>query len=225
MRPTCAACGKPLPKARFRITPDGQSYNPEIGKIFDRKSVEWAKTNDVDHVLTADGRAPERGRYGDNLVCSMPCGHVLAVRIVLSVPGVLDLLPDAWRPGALADVCGEARRAKARERRRARREAASLLADTGKTRRKPRRPAILGADGRPIRLRELTREQGEDAAWYTREEFAAECAAGHLVDDDGYGELAVEPLSVSSIRVWPSQMERAANWWPSWATHVVWYNR
>lgn len=67
-RPPCAACGKPLRKPR---------HEPPI---------------------TADGLAPARGDYGDNLVCTPECGWKLALRIVRTVPGVLELLPIEWQP-------------------------------------------------------------------------------------------------------------------------------
>lgn len=40
---------------------------------------------------------PRRGAYGDGLVCSLACGHILMCRLVASIPGVLDLLPSEWR--------------------------------------------------------------------------------------------------------------------------------
>lgn len=68
-KPQCVVCGVVLP----RFT------NPNHDPILS--------------IPTADGEAPRWGGHGDNLVCTNACGRILAVRIVRTVPGVLDLLP------------------------------------------------------------------------------------------------------------------------------------
>jgi hypothetical protein len=84
--PCCAACGRKLRKARYVLIDAGLSY----------VSIESTTCGDLEK-LTSDGMEPFRGDYGDNLVCGQRCGHALAVRIVRSIPGVLALLPEAWR--------------------------------------------------------------------------------------------------------------------------------
>ena len=79
-RPLCATCGRALRKPR-----DGAALPVEI-------------VDGVSTFLTADGLPPARGDYGDNLVCTPRCGWILALRIVRAVPGVLELLPQRWRP-------------------------------------------------------------------------------------------------------------------------------
>ena len=73
-RPQCVVCGVALP--RFK----GLETDEATAKC-----------------LTADGGAAQWGGHGDNLVCTNACGRLLAVRIVASVPGVLDLLPPELR--------------------------------------------------------------------------------------------------------------------------------
>jgi hypothetical protein len=46
---------------------------------------------------SADNLPCKYGYRGNNLVCTSYCGFTLAIRLVLSVPGILDLLPDKWR--------------------------------------------------------------------------------------------------------------------------------
>lgn len=87
--PICAACGRRLRKARYVLISDGQV-------AMSVENYEGRRTLDL-HTLTADGAEPTRGGYGDNLVCAQRCGHMLAVRLVASIPGLLALLPEQWR--------------------------------------------------------------------------------------------------------------------------------
>lgn len=89
--PVCAACGRRLSK----YTGNSQS-NRELSASNIRKSgVEPSK---VLPDFTADGMPPTRGAYGDNLLCSQVCGHLLAVRLIVALGvDVLHLLPAAWR--------------------------------------------------------------------------------------------------------------------------------
>ena len=81
--PRCPACGRKLRKVRFA---NGGDY------------ADGSLSAPGEHVLTADGEPRSRGDYGDNLVCGLECGYVLAIRLVRSVPGLLELLPPQWRP-------------------------------------------------------------------------------------------------------------------------------
>jgi hypothetical protein len=92
--PVCAACGKRLRKPRF-MTEHGPFSVTSLSAP-------------GDHVLTADGLPRARGDYGDNAVCAMKCGYLLAIRILRSIPGVLDLLPAEWNPRGAA-AAGKAR--------------------------------------------------------------------------------------------------------------------
>jgi hypothetical protein len=55
---------------------------------------------------TADGQLPAWGDYGDNLVCGLKCGWVLAVRLVASIgmtrEQIREALPPPWRPATEA---------------------------------------------------------------------------------------------------------------------------
>jgi hypothetical protein len=87
--PICAACGKRLRKPRF-LADRYESF------------ADGSRRAPGDHVLTADGLPRARGDYGDNAVCAMKCGYLLAIRILRSIPGVLDLLPAEWNPRGAA---------------------------------------------------------------------------------------------------------------------------
>lgn len=67
-------------------------------------------------------------------------------------------------------------------------------------------------------------EEGDALAHWTWNEFEAACESGSIIDDDGFGELA-SATHVSSVRVYPSQFRDVALSRPTWATHVVWYNK
>lgn len=95
--PRCAACGKRLAK-----------YDPTSHRNMQISSRNYRTQLHLDHeailpkeysALTADGEAPTRGTYGDNLTCSAPCAQVLVVRLVIALGGmeVLKLLPPHWR--------------------------------------------------------------------------------------------------------------------------------
>jgi hypothetical protein len=57
------------------------------------------------------------------------------------------------------------------------------------------------------------------------EDFVANCRATAFTDDDGFGVLATHNLRISNIRVYPSEALHRGYDRPSWATHVVWYNK
>lgn len=61
------------------------------------KSFSNPNRDPIQAILTADGEAPARGGAGDNLVCTVACGRILAVLLVRCIPGVLDLLPETLR--------------------------------------------------------------------------------------------------------------------------------
>lgn len=89
--PVCACCGRTLPKA------DGD--NLQLARDSRRKSKDRERgLAEGVEPMTADGMPPTRGPYGDNLVCSQVCGHVLAVRLMIALgTDVLKLLPEPWR--------------------------------------------------------------------------------------------------------------------------------
>lgn len=43
-----------------------------------------------------DGKAPERGYYGNNLVCSQRCGYELALALMQAEPEIIKILPTGW---------------------------------------------------------------------------------------------------------------------------------
>lgn len=118
-RPTCAACGKGLPKFV-----DASDLRARRITMHDPA---WRKAS-APPELTADGMPPTRGRLGDNLVCGMACGYKLAIRLVASDPGVLKLLPPGVDPSLMAAIATMKRRDKSRERRKARKERATAAA-------------------------------------------------------------------------------------------------
>lgn len=110
-RPTCAACGKPLPLFKDRSRQEN------------RETYSRSKRAQPAPPLTADGLPPTRGKLGDNLVCKLHCGWLLAIRLVAADPGVLSaLLANAYSPAELANKASEERRQKSRIRRRARKK-------------------------------------------------------------------------------------------------------
>ena len=67
------------------------------------------------------------------------------------------------------------------------------------------------------------RPLGTNGDHMTMADFMSSCECNAFIDYDGYGDLATDK-QVSNITVTPS----AAKHWkklPTWATHVVWYNR
>lgn len=62
----------------------------------------------------------------------------------------------------------------------------------------------------------------EDADHMSLEEWLDCASTGCFIDYDGLGHLATGDQE-SDIRIWPSQAEGYQ--FPSWATHIVWYNR
>ena len=108
--PTCAACGKRLPKfvdrAKFPRDANGR--------------IVWSKDYSKSHVApetTGDGAPPTRGRLGDNVVCGQVCGYNLLIRILAAEPGVLRLLPPGHDPKVIAEAAIVKRRERARKRR------------------------------------------------------------------------------------------------------------
>lgn len=95
--PICAGCGRALPK----LSDDHGPGNRQLSNANQRKAVGFDRkkgVTDDKQTFTADGMPPERGPYGDNLVCSQVCGHVLAVRLVAALGlDVLAVLPPQWR--------------------------------------------------------------------------------------------------------------------------------
>jgi len=67
---------------------------------------------------------------------------------------------------------------------------------------------------------------GPDDDLYTMEQFKGCAECGALIDYDGFGKLS-DGTDVSDIRISPSQVLNPLymSELPSWATHVVWYNR
>jgi hypothetical protein len=60
---------------------------------------------------------------------------------------------------------------------------------------------------------------------YTIEEFIDACKAGGFIDYDGYGNFANLTQYESSIDVYPSKLLANKIKVPTWATHILWYNR
>jgi hypothetical protein len=56
----------------------------------------------------------------------------------------------------------------------------------------------------------------------TREEFTHGVESGGLIDYDGFGEFATNS-EVSDVEISPSELKTTE--WPTWATHVCWYNK
>lgn len=84
--PRCVACGCEL-KPFKEVVKTRDYYN--WSKVIERKIV-------VEH--TGDGKKPRWGSRGDNVVCSQQCGHTVLLRLLNSVPDLIDLLPPDWRP-------------------------------------------------------------------------------------------------------------------------------
>jgi len=61
---------------------------------------------------------------------------------------------------------------------------------------------------------------------YTKEELKQHCKGGGFIDYDGFGRLCTNEKE-SDVNVYPSLItsKRKAFRFPSWATHVWWYNR
>lgn len=96
LAPSCAACGKKLRRARqYNLSPVQVLLSPRLTKSR-RLRVESTAG------CTADGQPVTWGAYGDNLVCGLRCGWLLAVRLVASMgmtrEQVREALPPAWRP-------------------------------------------------------------------------------------------------------------------------------
>lgn len=90
--PICATCGRRL--SRYDDSRSHRNVELSAGNLH-KSDVE---TPDFLPAFTADGASPTRGAYGDNLVCSQVCGHLLAVRLVAALGiEVLRLLPEPWR--------------------------------------------------------------------------------------------------------------------------------
>jgi hypothetical protein len=79
--PRCVSCGAFLPKF--------DPYQP--GYYRQRKRPKKKISG------TADDQPPTYGTRGDNICCNSRCGHDLMVKLVKSVPGLIDLLPGEWR--------------------------------------------------------------------------------------------------------------------------------
>lgn len=59
----------------------------------------------------------------------------------------------------------------------------------------------------------------------TIEEWKEACDDGMFIDYDGWGDFATE-TECSNLSVSPSDYYKNPDWNPpSWATHIVWYNR
>lgn len=61
---------------------------------------------------------------------------------------------------------------------------------------------------------------------YSLEEFGECVENGEYVDDDGFGEWAIQrgdKIYTSGVVICPSEFHFGEQ--PEWATHVVWYNR
>ncbi len=82
-KPRCPSCGMPLPLYRKGGT---QRNHHTRGR--ERKNA---------HKLTADGQPPKFGTRGSNIVCNATCAHDLLIKIVFSIPGVVNLLPPGFR--------------------------------------------------------------------------------------------------------------------------------
>lgn len=85
--PFCAACGRPLRKPRHLAVVRTDDVARPV------QTVPWAG-------MTADGDAPTRGDYGDNMFCTMKCGWLFACRMVRAIGSRADavaLLPEGWR--------------------------------------------------------------------------------------------------------------------------------
>ncbi len=76
----CLSCGIPL-----------LDYDPYT-IIYGRRSKKKKPPE-----LTADGQPPTKGN-GNNCTCNNKCANILLVRMITSIPNVLDLLPPIWRP-------------------------------------------------------------------------------------------------------------------------------
>lgn len=64
-------------------------------------------------------------------------------------------------------------------------------------------------------------EYGDHMPWG---QFVELVRDGMFIDYDGYADYATS-TQVSDFYVLPSQLEQANFERPSWATHVVWYNK
>lgn len=72
-----------------------------------------------------------------------------------------------------------------------------------------------------IRFEMIDPELGEKM---TLKDFLQCVDSGGFIDYDGFGHLATE-TRVSNIVVYPSMIFKRIEEVPSWATHIVWYNR
>lgn len=104
--PVCAACGKRLRlykvgKDRTNVTLAARSMrlsNPSITWADFHKKYPYGAAEYNALVLTADSMPPTRGSDGNNLVCHTMCGHLLLVRLLLTLgTDVLAHLPEQWR--------------------------------------------------------------------------------------------------------------------------------
>ena len=60
---------------------------------------------------------------------------------------------------------------------------------------------------------------------FTIEEFIEDCKSGGFIDYDGYGNFANLTQYEPSIDVYPSKLLANKIKVPTWATHILWYNR
>lgn len=95
--PLCAACGRKLRKYGKDSRQNEQLAAHSIRVSMTVKELIAKGPPDAGN-LTADGLPPDRGAYGDNIVCQQACGHMLAVRLIVALgPEVLQLLPPEWK--------------------------------------------------------------------------------------------------------------------------------
>jgi hypothetical protein len=66
--------------------------------------------------------------------------------------------------------------------------------------------------------------EGHSGDLFTWDEFVDSCQHGDLVNADGFGELATA-THTSQLAIDPSEVLAGDVARPSWATHVLWYNR
>lgn len=81
--------------------------------------------------------------------------------------------------------------------------------------------------------RNRTKVTQADAAIMDIASFRAACNEGSFIDYDGFAYPAVAIADGyeedDSKEIWPSEVKDVPDWgtfqFPSWATHVAWYNR
>lgn len=88
--PQCTGCGAPLKPFDPKTTSYGRWNRPTSNN-----------RNKPLPEATADGEPPKWGTRGDNLACNYVCAHKVLMRVIASVPDVIDLLPPHWRPDLL----------------------------------------------------------------------------------------------------------------------------